>query len=278
MNILPVCRSVFHPHCLCSWVTAQLICVPWITAWKRTLSKEIKYGYNLLAQDVPKLQTARSVPGDGAGVAECLLCFSQYSRGSSSAGEGLVWHSLAGPVVTTHWSSQQGDSRVFLCHAFVLERGKGLRTAFNKGTQMFVFIAPPELIKILTFLKKGKSSLWEWEVALKKNKITDGIMKKDYFQNKLFGLEVLRKKISIVTLMSNFSAFFVWIRISGNGFVRQVPEDPREIYNTLYWVRGFVLSIWEGKDWKKGFCPSWTLKGDNIWQINAVMVLLLHKF
>lgn len=43
----------------------------------------------------------------------------------------------------------------------------------------------------------------------KKKKITDGIMKKDYFQNKLFGLEVLRKKISIVTLMPNFSVFFV---------------------------------------------------------------------
>lgn len=56
---------------------------------------------------------------------------------------------------------------------------------------MFVFIAPPELIKILTFFKKEKSSPWEWKVALKK--ITDGIKKKDYFQNKLFGLEFEEK-------------------------------------------------------------------------------------
>lgn len=58
---------------------------------------------------------------------------------------------------TGHLSCQQGDSGVFLCYTFVLERGKGPRTAFIKGTQMFVFIAPPELIKILTFLKKKKA-------------------------------------------------------------------------------------------------------------------------
>lgn len=43
-----------------------------------------------------------------------------------------------------------------MCYTFAPERGEGLRTAFNKGTQMFVFIAPPELIKILTFLEKKK--------------------------------------------------------------------------------------------------------------------------
>lgn len=85
-----------------------------------------------------------------------------------------------------------------MCHTFVLEREKGekrLRAAFNKGTQMFVFIAPPELIKILTFKKKkGKSSPVGMRSGFKKKKITDGIMKKDYFQNKLFCLDFLRKK------------------------------------------------------------------------------------
>lgn len=78
------------------------------------------------------------------------------------------------PVVTTPWSSQQGDSGVFLCRTFVLERGKGLRTAFNKGTQMFVFIAPPELIKILTFFKKNEKAPSGNEKWLKKKKLQMG--------------------------------------------------------------------------------------------------------
>lgn len=175
-------KSVFHPNCFCICVIAQLICLPWITSWKITLSREIKYGYNLLAQDVPKLQIARSVSREKAGVSVCLLCFLQYSETSSTVQcrrERLVWHSVAVAMDTSHLNSQQGDSGVFVCYTFVLERGKGLRTAFNKGTQMFVFIAPPELIKILTFFKKEKSSPWEWKVALKK--ITDGIKKKRLF-------------------------------------------------------------------------------------------------
>lgn len=144
----------------CSCVIAPLIRLPWITAWKRTLSRGIKYGNNLLAQDVPKLQIARSVPGDRAGFA-----------GPNIPGDAGVIQT----VVTTPWSSQQGDSGVFLCHTFVLERGKGLRTAFNKGTQMFVFIAPPELIKILTFKKKKRKKLPAgMRSGLKKKKLQMG--------------------------------------------------------------------------------------------------------
>lgn len=64
-----------------------------------------------------------------------------------------------------------------MSYTFVHENRKRLRTAFNKGTQMFVFIAPPELIKILTFLKKKKLP-----VGMKSGfkKITEGIMKKAF--------------------------------------------------------------------------------------------------
>lgn len=59
---------------------------------------------------------------------------------------------------TRHSRSHQGDTRAFLCCTSALERKERLGAALRKGTQMFVFIAPPELIKILTFLKKKKAS------------------------------------------------------------------------------------------------------------------------
>lgn len=103
------------------------------------------------------------LPGVSLGTGQEWLCAGfAFPKIPGDPGEGLVWHSPAGPVTTTHRSSQQGDSGGFLCHTFVLEREKGenrLRAAFNKGTQMFVFIAPPELIKILTFKKKKRKKL-----------------------------------------------------------------------------------------------------------------------
>lgn len=69
-----VCKNTFHPNCFCICVIAQLICLPCITSWKITLSREIKYGYNLLAQDVPKLQIAPSVSGEKGRMSVCLLC------------------------------------------------------------------------------------------------------------------------------------------------------------------------------------------------------------
>lgn len=136
------------------------------------------------------------------GLCTCFF-FLQYSKTSSlvqCCSKRLVWHSAAVAADSSHFTSQQGDSGVFLCYTFIPERGKGLRTAFNKGTQLLVFITPPELIKILTFLKKKKLPM-----GMKRGfkKITGGIMKKDHFQNKLFGLEFLRENKYIVAPMFN---------------------------------------------------------------------------
>lgn len=65
-------KYISSSFCIC--VIAQLICLPCITSWKITLSREIKYGYNLLAQDVPKLQIAPSVSGEKGRMSACLLC------------------------------------------------------------------------------------------------------------------------------------------------------------------------------------------------------------
>lgn len=81
-----------------------------------------------------------------------LLLFNIFRRALQSGAIAKGWsESKAVAVDTSHLPSHQGDTGTFLCNSFVLEKGKGLRMAFSKGTQMFVFIAPPELIKILTF-------------------------------------------------------------------------------------------------------------------------------
>lgn len=64
--------------------------------------------------------------------------------------------SIAVASDTRHLRSHQGDTGTLLCCTSALEREKRLGAALRKGTQMFVFIAPPELIKILTFFLKKK--------------------------------------------------------------------------------------------------------------------------
>lgn len=78
--------------------------------------------------------------------------------------------------------------------------------------------------------------------------ITDGIMKKDYFQNKLFGLEFLRKKwisrrwrpIYLLSLLG-----YKEMDLSESAWRSKGDLEH------LCWIRGFVLDIWEGKHWQK---------------------------
>lgn len=202
------------------------------------------------------------------GLCTCFF-FLQYSKTSSlvqCCSKRLVWHSAAVAADSSHFTSQQGDSGVFLCYTFIPERGKGLRTAFNKGTQLLVFITPPELIKILTFLKKKKLPM-----GMKRGfkKITGGIMKKDHFQNKLFGLEFLRENKYVV----QFVSLLCLIRTRGNRLVRQAYQLRLKGFAAPLSESELFLAFKREKTGRKNPVHLKYFKAITFWQISTVTVL-----